>query len=269
LLAKFDFFASDICVVIKNIMKKCPTCKNTYTDDSLAFCLSDGTVLVQNQDEEITQQISALNNPIRVNIAQDSSPTTFTPAIQPTQSKSGKGWIIGLLVGLFLLVTVGIAGVAGFYFLNNNAAKPNAVVENKAENKNTSPTPMGGNSNTANLAIPTPNENEAMKQKLAELEKKLKDQKGKIPTVPTLPNSPNVPKVPTVTTAKVNSPGDGFLALRTGPSSETGERIMEIPHGATVTVLACQAAVKGRKGKWCKVNYNGNAGWAFDGFMIY
>jgi Bacterial SH3 domain len=244
-------------------MKQCPTCKNTYTDDSLAFCLSDGTTLVSSQTEEVTQQISAANNPIRVNIAPETSPNAFTPAIQP-QPKGGKGWIIGALVGLFLLVIIGIGGVGAFVYMKSGEIKPVAVVENKADNK-----PISNMPTAANTATPTPDEIAALKQKQAELEKQLKDQKGKVPTVPTLPNSPAAPKVPTVTTAKVNSPGDGFLALRTGPSAETGERIMEIPHGATVTVLACQAAAKGKKGKWCKVNYNGNAGWAFDGFLIY
>jgi Bacterial SH3 domain len=246
-------------------MKQCPTCKNTYTDNSLAFCLSDGTTLVSFSNEEVTQQFSAANNPIRVNIAQETSPNAFTPAIQP-QPKGGKGWIIGLIVGLFLLAIVGIGGVGAFVYMNKGG-NPVAVVENKAENK-----PISNTANVSNTTVnanSTPDETAAMKQKLAELEKKLKEQKGKVPTIPTLPNAPATPKVPTVTTAKVNSPGDGFLALRTGPSSETGERILEIPHGSTVTVLACQAAAKGKKGKWCKVNYNGNAGWAFDGFLIY
>jgi hypothetical protein len=245
-------------------MKQCPTCKNTYTDDSLAFCLSDGTHLVSTKNEEVTQQFSAANNPIRVNIAPETSPNAFTPMIQQSQPKSGKGWLIGLLVGVFLLAIVGIGGISALYFMKGGETKPVAVLENKADNKNISSTPSVSNSATS-----TPDETAAMKQKLADLEKQIKDQKGKVPTIPTLPNSPATPKVPTVTTAKVNSPGDGFLALRTGPSSETGERIMEIPHGATVTVLACQTAAKGKKGKWCKVNYNGNAGWAFDGFLIY
>ncbi len=248
-------------------MKQCLTCKNTYTDDSLSFCLSDGTTLVSLQTEEVTQQLSAANNPIRVNIAPETSPNAFTPAFQPQpQPKSGKGWIIGLLVGLFLLAIVAIGGIGAFVYMNKGD-KPVAIVENKAENK--SVTNNANGSNTAVTTNSTPDETAAMKQKLAELEKKLKEQKGKVPTIPTLPNSPATPKVPTVTTAKVNSPGDGFLALRTGPSSSTGERILEIPHGATVTVTACQSAEKGKKGKWCKVNYNGNAGWAFDGFLIY
>jgi hypothetical protein len=248
-------------------MKQCPACKNTYTDNTLAFCLSDGTALISLQTEEVTQQISVANNPIRVNIAPETSPNAFVPMVQQPPTKSGKGWMVGLLVGLFLFAIVGLGGIGAYYFLKNGEPKTVAVIENKPENKNIQITPTAANTaNAVNSANNSVDETAAMKQKLADLEKQLKNQKGKVPTIP---NAPAPPKVPTVTTAKVNSPGDGFLALRTGPSSETGERIMEIPHGAAVTVLACQSAAKGKKGKWCKVNYNGNAGWAFDGFLVY
>ncbi|HVG33892.1 MAG TPA: discoidin domain-containing protein [Pyrinomonadaceae bacterium] len=33
-------------------MKRCPTCRSTYTDDSLRFCLQDGSQLVHISDEE-------------------------------------------------------------------------------------------------------------------------------------------------------------------------------------------------------------------------
>lgn len=33
-------------------MKRCPTCRSTYTDDSLRFCLQDGSQLVHIDDEE-------------------------------------------------------------------------------------------------------------------------------------------------------------------------------------------------------------------------
>lgn len=51
-------------------MKRCPTCQSTYTDDSLRFCLQDGTALVQSSrsggiggptipDQEKTLQINS------------------------------------------------------------------------------------------------------------------------------------------------------------------------------------------------------------------
>jgi ketosteroid isomerase-like protein len=40
-------------------MKRCPTCQRTYTDDSLRFCLQDGTALVSATDAPATYDPSA------------------------------------------------------------------------------------------------------------------------------------------------------------------------------------------------------------------
>lgn len=114
------------------------------------------------------------------------------------------------------------------------------------------------------------NENEKLKEKLDELEKKVAEQeKQKTPpvvtkTVPIIKNTGNF--------ARVNSPNDGFLALRSEPSSNYGDRILQIPHGAVVKVLGCQGFrvnIGGRSGRWCRISYEGYTGWAFDGWLIY
>ncbi|MBK6749005.1 MAG: SH3 domain-containing protein [Pyrinomonadaceae bacterium] len=113
----------------------------------------------------------------------------------------------------------------------------------------------------------TPDQDNAiLLQKLAELEKKIDDQKKAGKTVaPPVINSRG-------TTAWVNSPGDGFLALRSDPNSNIGYRILQIPHGANVRVLSCQGYsqnIGGRTGRWCRVSYGGTTGWAFDGWLVY
>lgn len=113
-------------------------------------------------------------------------------------------------------------------------------------------------------------ENAKLKEKLEELEKKVAEQqKQKVQpqvkqTVPIIKSSG--------TAARVSSPGDGFLALRSEPNSDTGYRILQIPHGATVKILGCQGfteKVGGRTGRWCRINYDGYTGWAFDGWLVY
>ncbi len=89
---------------------------------------------------------------------------------------------------------------------------------------------------------------------------------------PTAEKPVNTNQNQSVNTARVNSPGDGFLALRSQPDSENGNRITKIPHGASVNVLSCQSpAVKigSRTGRWCQVTYNGQSGWAFDAWLDY
>jgi uncharacterized protein YraI len=55
------------------------------------------------------------------------------------------------------------------------------------------------------------------------------------------------------------------------PNTETGTRLAKIPHGAVFTVLSCPKPTNPGKirGTWCRVNYEGVEGWAFDAYMIF
>ncbi len=70
------------------------------------------------------------------------------------------------------------------------------------------------------------------------------------------------------TTAKVNSPADGFLALRSEPNA-VANKIMEIPHGSTIKVSDCLESVIRKSGRWCQVDYNGNLGWVNNQFLTF
>ncbi len=135
--------------------------------------------------------------------------------------------------------------------------------------QSTNPTP----STTAPTASQTPasnDENDKLKDKVEELEKKIADQEKQKNQVS---NRQNVPIIKNSTaSARVNSPNDGFLALRSEPNSETGYRILQIPHGAVVKVTGCQdfrQNIGGRSGRWCRVSYDGYTGWVFDGWLLY
>ncbi len=211
--------------------------------------------------------VNQIQDPLRINIPPASDPTVFVRPQIATEKKGGKGLLIGGLLAVVLLGIVGVAGIGGYLYWQSLNSNSNVLIANNSPKTNANIV-----SNISSNSIPntsaTPDETAAMKQKLANLEKQLKDQKNQKGSVPTLPNSPATPK-PGATVARANSPNDGFLALRTAPSSETGERILQIPHGAELKVLGCQAAIKGKKGRWCRVDYNGNLGWANDGWMSY
>jgi len=98
-------------------VKTCPTCKRSFTDDSLSFCLEDGTPLVsvtQSTDEEtlvrppVKKDYLPAKETIRVSPFQ-------TPGSLPYDSKVSERpvwpWIVAI-VGLILLVIIAIAGVA-------------------------------------------------------------------------------------------------------------------------------------------------------------
>lgn len=57
----------------------------------------------------------------------------------------------------------------------------------------------------------------------------------------------------------VDSPRDGFLALRSEPSAQTGVRLARIPHATALTLGECQTTAD--RSIWCRTSYQGKAGW--------
>ncbi|MEL6614607.1 MAG: SH3 domain-containing protein [Bacteroidota bacterium] len=69
----------------------------------------------------------------------------------------------------------------------------------------------------------------------------------------------------------VDSPRDGFLAIRSEPSARTGQRIGQALHGERIRVLSDtgpRQTIGGRSGQWLYVRYRDIEGWAFDAFTI-
>ncbi len=247
-------------------MKRCPQCKTVYTDDSLQFCLSDGAKLISVDDGDEaaeTVRMSFGNEPTRINIPADSTPTVFKnappiPQTAPHQpAKKAFGIIAAVLIGFFLLLAA--VGIGGFIFYKRSGNQNSAVVS-------ASPTPTG--KPTASPIASPDDETEKLKSDLANLQKQLDEQKKQKNTQLADNSSP---PAQTLKIAKANSPRDGFLALRSEPDSETGYRIAQIPHGATLTVLNCPkpSNVGKMPGRWCRVIYEGQSGWAFDAFMTF
>lgn len=158
-------------------MKLCPTCRSTFTDETLSFCLQDGTPLVALATENLSQHSTDPNRDaptLQMNEAQteglideitlerkrqSSQEPMFQqqPVFQP-QPQARKGGNIFLTLGviviafcLLALVVIGAAFLAKDYlFANQNADNKNIPSENKPDVK-TSPTPKPSPSPT-----PTP-----------------------------------------------------------------------------------------------------------------
>ncbi len=244
-------------------MKQCPKCGTTYTDDSLQFCLADGANLISSSSAAETVQMSLSGEPMRVNVPQNSVPTVFALPTPPVANNSPVKKILGIIIlcvaGLFLIIAT--FGIAGFVYYKQSGDK-DAIVS-------ASPTPNG--SPTASPTAAPNDEIERLKRETANLKKQIDDQKNQ--NTSHLPNTtynpPNEKSTPTA--ARANSPRDGFLALRSEPSSESGYRIAQIPHGAALTVLGCPKSSNVGKmpGRWCQIVYNGQSGWAFDAFIRF
>lgn len=235
-------------------MKQCPTCGTTYTDASLRYCLSDGATLTDMSGGEEATVVRSGGDQLRVDIPQ-TQPIIAPPTMQQPPAAGSSNTVLKVVVGLLVLIILAIVGLglAGFLFYRSSGGDTIAV--NNTNVNKPAPTPS---------PAPSINETDELRKQIADLEKRLNEQKNtnRPADIPlTLPNQT------TTRTARVTSPGDGFLALRTYPSSSIGDRVLKIPHGASITVGGCLAPSGG--GRWCRASYNGYSGWVFDKYLIY
>lgn len=92
---------------------------------------------------------------------------------------------------------------------------------------------------------------------------------GATGTTPPSTGPEREPERPTVT---VNTPGDGFLALKDKPcTAPCGKTLLRIPHTTRLELGTCtgkEERIDGANGQWCQTRYAETAGWVFDGFTI-
>lgn len=235
-------------------MKRCPNCRSTYTDDGLRFCLTDGSELVPVADEQETV-LGSRGKPLPAEI-----PPAPSFSTGPAESRES-GPILGKMIAIAgVLGAVLVIGAIAFVLVIYLASRAKS-----GDNGNGSKTPV-----TSPSASPTPDvEKQRLQDELANVQKRLaEEQKNANRAV----NEPRDPTSPGSVTARVNSPNDGFLALREQPDADHGERIAKIPHGDVVTIENCdrnKVTIGGRTGRWCLVSWNRYEGYVFDAWLIY
>lgn len=139
-------------------MKICPTCRRTYDDDGLNFCLEDGSVLTLASVDPAAPTI-VMHQPSPTNPSPSpggvqtswNAPETTRYAMQPKKRSSKTWlWVVGIL-GVLALVCGG--GFVGFFVYV-------ASVANSNMNSNTSRTSTNStwktNTSNVNAASPSP-----------------------------------------------------------------------------------------------------------------
>lgn len=112
-------------------MKRCPQCGNTYTDDSLKFCLQDGTTLFGLDDRAPATEI----------LPPDDQPSTRarlprdlqTTVVDSSPARNAK-LIVALTVLVVLLVLIG--GISAWIWRGDGATKTANVKDSTPTNQN-------------------------------------------------------------------------------------------------------------------------------------
>jgi hypothetical protein len=101
-------------------MKRCPVCNRTYTDETLNFCLEDGTTLV-------ASAASGFGSMPQQNQPGQSWQPQIQNVVQPRKKSKAWLWILGIL---------GIVGVLGFVGLFGLLALIGSLADNNNNNNN-------------------------------------------------------------------------------------------------------------------------------------
>lgn len=238
-------------------MKRCPACSAVYHDPELNFCLNDGARLetrpafANESDETVLMDqgggMAASQLSTQFQIAGSNAPE------QKKRTSAAVNFLAILgIAGIFFLILAGAGAAAFFYFDGMSMVRDGRP---RIEPPRPKPPP-----------VEKKGPQRSLDEQLADLEKKIEEQKIDPGTEDLdLPVDLMDPRP-----ATVNSPKDGFLALRSLPSAEIGQRIAKIPHGEAITIGLCvdTGKVGGKAGSWCMTRYGEKTGWVFDAFLI-
>jgi hypothetical protein len=116
-------------------MKECPTCSRVYADESLRFCLDDGTSLVAAVSPGAQETLRI--KPPRTTRAK---PTDVLPGSRLTPLDQKHSLVPWLVAGaaLFLVAVMGIV-ITIVIFANRQPKSPNSNGSNAGRNANTTP----------------------------------------------------------------------------------------------------------------------------------
>jgi hypothetical protein len=129
-------------------MKTCPTCQRTYTDESLNFCLVDGSALGPSPDPNKTLQFPEARTtdpPIdrpapqsTILAVQPSNPYANNPNPRPEVKRGGSHWVL-IALGFAFVCLIGVAVVGAFIWTRSDTTAKNK--DNSNVPKST-PTPL-------------------------------------------------------------------------------------------------------------------------------
>src|SRR5205085_2298204 len=133
-------------------MKQCPACHRTYSDDSITFCLADGSLLSAPYGADATQRIPAriTSPPPTEVLTNDAPPTLVLPQhMSPTYPvRRNNRATLYVVIALVVLLVVG--GIIVLVKVNQSSQSANSNVTSS----NTSAKPVASKSASDYLRSP-------------------------------------------------------------------------------------------------------------------
>ncbi|MFV0388284.1 MAG: hypothetical protein ACK5NT_05985 [Pyrinomonadaceae bacterium] len=158
-------------------MKRCPQCNVIYKDDSLNFCIQDGTVLISaneitndTEPETVISNINPNRIHVQINSAEEQTEAFKTPPNylnQPAQASSNdsenkgkrnaKLVLLGFVAVLFVVV---LGGTLAYFLLKSQRSEEvispigkNDETETNIDSRKPSPAPTGNNAKTTSQEV--------------------------------------------------------------------------------------------------------------------
>jgi len=169
-------------------MKQCPSCQSQYTDDTLQFCLQDGTPLrfaANPQEKTLSygeQETVVSNRPSnQINTPPVTNPTVWNPqqyssnaSFQPPEKKSNAPVAV-FLTAFVMLLMFSFVGIGAWLYLRGAAPDENTnllLAKKKPDSETTSNTMTTAPSRPLPVATaPTTSSNTAANQAVAPVDK--------------------------------------------------------------------------------------------------
>jgi hypothetical protein len=159
-------------------MKTCQTCHRTYGDDTLSFCLHDGSILIASEvDPGATLRIPSAQRTEPFASNAELSGQSPAPSLPPQpqlqrdawaqpqkQGGGGKAWVVVAGIAALLLLAVGVT--VGIVLSRGNLLGGNDSNTQSNKNERSDYRPYNGTGNTTNTPQPTPTPEVSVAEKL-------------------------------------------------------------------------------------------------------
>ena len=170
-------------------MKSCPTCKRTFEDDTLTYCLDDGTPLSSEAPRASTTEETIVTPSTQTHTGRDLASTEYgqlpgKATVAATQSQIPNlpqylaspqprrtwPWVVAGLAGLFLIVGVIAAAIIIPAMVRNSNSTNGSSVAASSSSPSEQSSPVA--ESTANKTASAPTDERMVLQQLTEVEKR-------------------------------------------------------------------------------------------------